>query len=237
MIEFKCKILIVFSLCLFHGVYSQRSTLNLSRKNLKEIPESVYQRKDLKVLKLYGNQIDSISPRIAELIDLEKLYLGKNKLKTLPSEIALLKKLKVLSISNNLITSLPNEIGEMESLEQIWANQNQISKIPDSISKLKKLTVLNLNFNDLDTLNPLISRCDNLQFIELSNNHLVFIPNSIGEMKRLKELKLVNAGLMLTLPESICRIRNLELLIVDGNAILPTCLFVNQANRLKLVIE
>ena len=41
--------------------------LNLSRKNLTEIPEYVYEIKNLKTLKLYGNSLDSISYRIGEL--------------------------------------------------------------------------------------------------------------------------------------------------------------------------
>ena len=70
------------------------NTLNLSRQNLTEIPEYVYEIKNLKTLKLYGNSLDSISYRIGELENLEELFIGKNNLKTLPKENEIIYQLK-----------------------------------------------------------------------------------------------------------------------------------------------
>jgi Leucine-rich repeat (LRR) protein len=61
--------------------------LDLSRKGLTQIPAEVFENKELKVLKLFGNQLDSVSNRIGELVNLEELYIGKNNLSTLPKEI------------------------------------------------------------------------------------------------------------------------------------------------------
>ena len=71
------------------------TTMNLSRKGLSEIPVEVFENKNLKVLKLYGNNIKEISERIGELVNLEKLYIGRNDLSSLPNAIGNLKKLKV----------------------------------------------------------------------------------------------------------------------------------------------
>jgi len=78
--------------------YTQEGTVvNLSRRGLTSIPNAVFENKNIKVLRLYGNELDSISERIGELVNLEKLYLGKNNLTALPESIGKLKKLKILS--------------------------------------------------------------------------------------------------------------------------------------------
>ena len=61
--------------------------INLSRKGLTEIPDEVFENTDVRVLRLYGNNIDSIPERIGELVNLERLYLGKNDIKSLPKSI------------------------------------------------------------------------------------------------------------------------------------------------------
>lgn len=235
MLELGKKYGFILCIVLPSFIHAQRSSLNLSRKGLKEIPDYVYELKDLKVLRLFGNQIDSISPKIAQLTNLEKLYLGRNKLKVLPAEIGELKKLKILSVSSNQLDSLPVEIGGLEALQQLWLDQNELRTLPKSIGELKKLETLQLRYNWIDSLPMSIGQCENLQFLYLNRNNLTYLPGSFGQLKRLRELYVANAGPTIELPQELCKLRSLEIIEIDSNAVMPTCLFVIRTTRLKII--
>lgn len=211
------------------------TSVNLSRKELTSIPDEVFNNKDIKVLRLYGNEIDSISERIGELVNLEKLYLGKNNLKTLPKSIGNLKKLKILSVQYNEITSLPDEIGEMTNLKQITLNQNRLQTLPSTIGKLKNLEILELKFNQLTSLPDELTDCESLKFIYLNRNNLAALPVKIDKLESLKELYLAGAGALLDIPEALCNIRNLEVLEIDVAVAVPPCVLVMKANRLQII--
>lgn len=231
-------LLFVVSSCGIVGVITNKTSgdsLNLSKMRLTQIPEEVYDMKNLRVLKLYGNQIDSISPRIAELENLEKLYLGKNQLTHFPPEIGQLKKLKLLSAQYNDIQFLTSSIGKLENLEQLILNQNQLKALPVEIGNLKNLKNLQLNFNWISFIPTEIGNCTSLEFVSLNRNDLTYLPESMGKLTRLKELNVANAGNLVAIPESFCNLRMLELLEIDQFTVIPTCLIVMQTNRLRIL--
>lgn len=211
------------------------NALDLSRKGLTEFPEEVFANKDLKILRLYGNNIDSIPDRISELKNLEKLFVGKNDLKYVPASIGELKKLKILSLQYNKIDSLPEEIGNLVALEQLILNQNELEKLPSNLGELKNLEVLQVKFNQLDSLPESIGDCENLRFIYLNRNNLRKLPVSMAQLSNLKELYLSGAGPLLDVPEEMCNLRYFELIEIDRNTALPACMYVLQANRLQIV--
>ena len=213
------------------------NALNLSRRGLTEFPEEVFENKDLRVLRLYGNNIDTIPDRIAELVNLEKLYIGRNNLKYIPAAIGELKNLKILSVQYNEIDSLPEELGNLTSLEQLWLNQNQLTSLPESLGDLKNLEILHVKYNQLDSLPTSIGECENLQFIYLNRNNLQKLPKSMAKLSRLKELYLAGAGPLLDVPEEMCALRYFELIQIDFNTALPACMYVLQANRLQIIQE
>lgn len=234
-----CLLFFLLLLCGSCGVREalidrQATTVNLSRQGLKEIPEEVFFNTDVKVLKLYGNQLDSIPERISELVHLEKLYLGRNNIKSLPNSLGKLKNLKLISAQYNELTNLPSSIGELENLEQIILNQNLLDSIPKSIGNLKKLVVLQLKFNHLKELPTELGACTNLQFIHLTQNYLEALPEELGALRKLRELYVANAGMLLRLPDSFCGMRYLEVLEIDATTVVPTCLFVQQTTRLQI---
>lgn len=218
-------------------VMRRNNTINLSQKRLTELPEELFDYKDVKVLKLFGNQLKKLSPRIAELENLEELYIGKNELDSLPPEIGQLKKLRILSIQYNRLTKLPDQIGELQNLEQLWLNQNKLDSLPATIGNLKKLTKIQLNFNELKYLPKEIGECSSLRFVYLDRNYLEYLPKEMGNLQNLKELYLTNAGFLLELPESLCQLRYFELLVIDRQIVVPTCLIIHHTNRLKIELE
>lgn len=211
--------------------------LNLSRKGLTEFPEEAFENKELKVLRLYGNSIDSIPDRISELAKLEKLYIGRNDLTYIPASIGKLKNLKIFSAQYNQIDSLPDELCDLSSLEQLWLNQNQLTNLPESLGDLKNLEILQVKFNQLDSIPTSIGECENLQFVHLNRNNLRELPKSMAKLSRLKELYLSGAGPLLDVPEEMCDLRYFELIQVDRNTALPACMYVLQANRLRIIQE
>lgn len=228
---------LLFTLIVFGSlnVQSQRTSINLSRKRLTQIPEHIYEQRDLKVLKLYGNQIDSISPKIAQLTSLEKLYLGRNKLHSLPPEIGELKNLKILSVPYNKLDSLPSTLGHLTSLQQLWLDQNELRALPSSIGDLKKLETIQIRYNWLDSLPETIGECENLQFVYLNRNNLIKLPGSFSKLRKLRELYVADAGPSLELPQELCGLRLLEILEIDSNVVMPACLFVIQTTRLRII--
>ncbi len=216
---------------------SESEVLNMSRQGLTEIPEEVFEMKQLRVLKLYGNQIDSISPRIAELQNLEKLYIGKNKLTYFPTEIGELKNLKLLSAQYNDIKYLTAAIGKLENLEDLILNQNQLNTIPVEIGKLKNLKSLQLNFNMLTYLPAEVGNCSNLEFLMLNRNMIEFLPESYGNLTHLKELYLAGAGNLVRIPDSFCDLRSLYILEIDRFTVVPTCLYVHKSNQLRIYVR
>lgn len=74
-----------------------------------------------------------------------------------------------------------------------------------------------------------------MKFIYLNRNNLHYLPESLGLIKGLKEIYLYNAGQLIEIPESFCDLRRLEILEVDMQSVIPTCLLVKQTNRLTII--
>jgi hypothetical protein len=169
--------------------------LDLSQKNLKQIPKEIF-----------------------DLVEITKLYLSFNQITSLPSEIGKLVNLKELDVSSNQITSLPPEIGKLVNLEKLWVSTNQLTSLPPAICDgLVNLEKLFVSFNQLTSLPPAI--CDglvNLKELDVSYNQLTSLPSEIGKLVNLEELIVYNNQLT-SLPPEIGKLVNLEKLYVSSN--------------------
>jgi Leucine-rich repeat (LRR) protein len=91
--------------------------LNLYKKGLMSLPETIGQLTSLKALYLPGNQLTSLPDTIGNLKSLFNLSLDSNKLSSLPKTIGNLKSLQFLSLSFNRISGgLPDLVGDLKSL-------------------------------------------------------------------------------------------------------------------------
>jgi Leucine-rich repeat (LRR) protein len=123
----------------------------------------------------------------------------------------------------------------LDSLKWLQLSQNELHFLPETLGNLKKLENLQLNYNWLDSLPESIGGCEKLKFIYLNRNNLHALPESLGLIKGLKEIYLVGAGQLILIPENFCDLRRLELLEIDMQCVLPTCLLVQQTNRLTII--
>jgi hypothetical protein len=127
---------------------SQCSQLDLSNRDISEIPIEIIEVKNLKKLNLSYNQIKTIPKEIKNLKNLREVRLSRNEISILPDEISELKTLEILDISNNPIKKLPENFGNLSNLTSLHAEYCEISKLPTSfvnLLSLKKLSLYNNN--------------------------------------------------------------------------------------------
>jgi hypothetical protein len=98
------------------------SLLDLSRLQLRALPQSVLKLSDLASLFLQQNQIEVLPEEISTLERLEYLDLRSNFLTALPRSLQLLKNLKVLLLHGNDELGIPSEVlyqqpPELDSLQ------------------------------------------------------------------------------------------------------------------------
>lgn len=196
--------------------------LNLSFKNISELPEI-----------------------IGDLKNLERLYLNNNQIRKLPESISKLKNLQTLDLRNNQITSLPKTltsindlrcddnvvfqkstklqelqqwlrglgknytIDELKNLQKLDLYQKQITELPASIGELKNLKNLYLGGNKISKLPSTIGELKNLEKLYLDDNQIQELPPTIGELSNLKTLWLQHNQIT-SLPEALKRIKILR---------------------------
>jgi internalin A len=89
---------------------NQSVVLNLSRKNLTELPESIGQLTQLQYLDLFNNQLTEIPESIGQLTQLQLLDFSFNQLTQLPEFLLHLASLKELYLHGNDALGLPAEV-------------------------------------------------------------------------------------------------------------------------------
>jgi len=132
--------------------------LSLRKKNLKELPEAIYQLKNLQYLDLGKNKLKQLPDSIIKLTQLQMLIVNKNDLDALPNTIGKLKHLKYLNTNQNKIARIPYSFGELEKLEYLDMWDNELEYFPESLSNLK-------NLREMDLRNILISQ-ENQDYIQ-----------------------------------------------------------------------
>lgn len=118
--------------------------LDLSGQKLKEIPDEIYQFKNLNALDLSGNKLKEIPERLGEFTHMQELRLSRNKLVQLPPGFCGMVHLKRLDVSRNALIGLPSCIGaftEMVSMD-LW--DNDLADFPEEMSNMEALRFVDL---------------------------------------------------------------------------------------------
>ena len=85
------------------------------------------QQRRLRRLDLSHNQLNTLSPTIGNLINLQELNLNYNKLTALPSEIGNLTSLRTLSLVLNKLTDLPITASKLTNLRELDLSDNHFT--------------------------------------------------------------------------------------------------------------
>jgi Leucine-rich repeat (LRR) protein len=96
------------------------ASLSLWKKGLRQVPEWVWDRTDLEVLILAGNELFEVSERVGNL-----------------------KRLRTLDLGHNRLTQAPDSLGDLDGLADfLYLHDNQLASLPCSLGRLKKLRYL-----------------------------------------------------------------------------------------------
>ncbi|MFW2611110.1 leucine-rich repeat domain-containing protein [Aliarcobacter butzleri] len=132
--------------------------LNLSWMSLDEIPDNIYNLRDLEEFylgdNLYGDSTDPfwhnvslISKSLGQLNNLQVLKIDCHPIRQLPHTITNLQKLEILSLYACELYELPNNIGNLKNLIFLNLSCNNLTSLPNNICNLKKLQALILSNN------------------------------------------------------------------------------------------
>ena len=145
----------------------QVTKLNLSHKNLKTIPDNVFQYTNLEKLDLSYNRIEVIPQEILKLKKLRTLDLAFNNLKVLQGALFKLPKLKILNLHGNQIEHLPKQILDSK-ITTLILSKNKIEHLDENlISGITKLDIVD---------NPLTSKKEQGNVKIEQNKELVNAP-------------------------------------------------------------
>jgi Leucine-rich repeat (LRR) protein len=188
--------------------------LNLWKKHLGSVPDSVWEREDAETLVLAENGLSEISERIGRLrklrmLDLghnelkevpaalgdlaglsDFLYLHDNQLKALPASLVRLARLRYLNISENRFEELPECVCGMSGLAELRISDNRITRLPDSVRRLTRLRELHCRNNRLTSLPASTAELSELRHLDLRGNPLRELPEEMAAMPRLEKLDL-----------------------------------------------
>src|SRR6266478_1814063 len=177
-------------------------SLDLSLLGLSQLPDALFECRELKELFLWGNQLEALPTSLIRLTELQILCLQNNRLRALPDFIDRLSRLQTLSLAGNCLQSLPETLDALSELQVLCLHNNQLSSIPESLTQLSRLHTLSLDGNRLKGLPESLGRLAQLQILCLQENQLHSLPGSIVELESLRELFL-HSNPALELPDSI----------------------------------
>ena len=118
---------------------SSDTILNLWKKNLGQVPSSVWDNVSLEALILADNGLIEVSARLGQLKSLRMLDLGHNQLSTIPETIGELLGLSdYLYLHDNRLASVPASIRQLSKLRYLNLSENSFSELPKSVCAMSK---------------------------------------------------------------------------------------------------
>ncbi|MEH0157206.1 leucine-rich repeat domain-containing protein [Limibacter armeniacum] len=180
------------------------SYLKTTSRVYNSVEEVVIKDVNCQRLILNDRELETLSPRIAQLKQLKFLDLEKNKLSELPNEICELTKLEEIYLPFNQLESLPNDFGRLRSLRVIGLAENKFSQFPITLTQLTKLEVLDLSNNTIAEIPVEIANMKNLKVLALNGTKVHSFPDEIRELKKLEQVYLIDTSLS---PEEVSEIR------------------------------
>lgn len=198
----------------------QVKRLIYDQRDLKAIPDEVFQCRNLRHLMFTRNTLKTVPSQLFELGELRILDLNFNGIIQIPDDIARLEQLTKLNLSyNSGLETLPEAIGSLANLRKLDLGYcTGLQQLPATIGKLQRLERLNLYSCDIHQLPDSIGDLASLVSLMLdSNRNLQQLPASIGRLGTLKSLSLEWSGLK-ALPEAFSQLIGLEWLNLDIDA-------------------
>ncbi|XP_053425144.1 protein flightless-1 homolog isoform X3 [Nycticebus coucang] len=221
------------------------SVLDLSYNQLTECPRELENAKNMLVLNLSHNSIDTIPNQLfINLIDLLYLDLSENRLESLPPQLRRLVHLQTLVLNGNPLlhaqlrqlpamtalqtlhlrntqrtqSNLPTSLEGLSNLADVDLSCNDLARVPECLYTLPSLRRLNLSSNQITELSLCIDQWVHVETLNLSRNQLTSLPSAICKLTRLKKLYLNSNKLDFDgLPSGIGKLTSLEEFMAASN--------------------
>ncbi|XP_023591312.1 protein flightless-1 homolog isoform X5 [Trichechus manatus latirostris] len=196
--------------------------LNLSHNSIDTIPNQLFiNLTDLLYLDLSENRLESLPPQMRRLVQLQTLVLNGNpllhaQLRQLPAMLAL----QTLHLRNTQRTqnNLPTSLEGLSNLSDVDLSCNDLARVPECLYTLPSLRRLNLGSNQITELSLCIDQWTHVETLNLSRNQLTSLPSAICKLTKLKKLYLNSNKLDFDgLPSGIGKLASLEEFMAANN--------------------
>jgi Leucine-rich repeat (LRR) protein len=167
-------------------LFNNLSRLDLFNNSLSEFPSCICDITCLKDLQLSKNNLKCIPETVGNLKNLVKFSIQSNKIYVLPKSICNLLALKELYVSNNALTKIPGNIGSIKNLTTLAVGGNKIFWLPKSIGKLKKIQLINAENNRIRTIPKSFAKISCLRWLDLTGNDIFEAPIFLDKNKNLR---------------------------------------------------
>lgn len=191
--------------------------LDLSRRSLEALPNSLGKLTWLKSLDVSENELKELPGDLGSLTDLIHLDVSENRLTELPESLGCLVGLQFLDVSDNGLTRLPESLGSLTRLESLDVHFNNLEKLPQSLSGLVGLKSLDVSNNDLPELPDGLWSLTSLRSLDVGGNRLSELPKSLGALTRLEFLS-AEGNALTALPDELEALTQLQYLNLLHNA-------------------
>lgn len=192
------------------------------------LDETIFQLTALNLLDINDTPLAELSPKVAELKNLQSLLLFRNQISTIPAELGQLTSLKVLDLSGNQIESMPAELNLLKQLTTINLSANKLKCL--DLSQLDNLSVCNLAANEFEEfpLFPCGKDVHHLSEINLEKNNIREIPSNLTNQAGLKVLNVAGNKIEL-IPKFLNKCSKLKEINLKDNPL--------KDKRLKKLVE
>jgi len=192
-----------------------------SERDISALPEGLISSgkfaKELRVVNLHRNQLDTLPDSFAQLKSLQELIISANKFENFPEVITKLTKLKIINAEQNRLSALPESFSKLTALEDLNLSTNKFEEFPETILSLSKLKTLNMERNSLNGLPKSFCKLKQLTSASFFGNQMKNLDDDcFKDMTNLRKVDL-QCNFLQSLPQSIT-----DLLSHTENFILST---------------
>ncbi|MFT4833368.1 MAG: hypothetical protein ACJAVY_001547 [Marinoscillum sp.] len=143
--------------------------LDLSDNQLSELPDSIAQLKNLKIIFFARNNF-TVFPEILRTFPvLSMIGFKSNHIHTVPKN-AFPPMLRWLVLTDNKINKLPKSIGDSALLQKCALAGNQLSELPDEMANCSNLELLRISSNQLNSIPTWLFELPKLSWIAFGRN-------------------------------------------------------------------
>lgn len=216
------------------------STLNLSYRDLTEIPMEVFDLEHISWLFLIKNNIEHIPEDIKRMrsltwIDIRENKLtnvdnlfncpainditaSRNKISQISENVVNCETLTTLALCENCLNNLPKLPPNLSSL---YMSFNKFEEIPNTVFDLKRLGSIDFSYNEIIQISDKIGDLPLLTHINFNHNYIESIPDTLFNLTELIDVQF-QSNLLTTIPERMFNYKfknQYDKFILDGNFI------------------